>query len=215
MSSFKKLSKSDVIVVPYVANKEWSFPSASVTQENGLVVYEGIKLTSSFDLATEPTTSFGEYQRLVFDSVNQLFYQSYYGETISTQSLVTSLNYISASGIRPTSSYFIYNENPDFISNLPTGSGDTIQVLSINQTIFGSKIMPNTFHIVASNPSFSYDIRDDGKGNIYMQDVHVGNIFYAHGLVVVTNPLYQEVFNNNGPTLEGEYNDDYWDDFNN
>jgi hypothetical protein len=35
---------------------------------------------------------------------------------------------------------------------------------------------------------------DDGNGNIYSGSTHIGNIFYAHGLAVITNPDYQNMF---------------------
>jgi hypothetical protein len=123
--------------------------------------------------------------------------------------------YKSASQQRPTASYFNYNTNPYLIKNLPSSSGATIQVLNINQDIFGFKVLPYSFQISSSTKQ----IIDDGYGNLfdvagsgfyidkdYFDDVnyisgsyfvdnvesltHVGNIFYAHGIAVITNPSY-------------------------
>jgi hypothetical protein len=118
--------------------------------------------------------------------------------------------YESASSQRPTSSYFNYNANPLLIKQFPTGVAETIVVLSVNQDTYGSKILPNSF---AFSSSVSL-IKDDGYGNLYnvagAQNQYidlnyvtiaffssgsilpigvefVGNIFYAHGLAVLTN----------------------------
>mgnify|MGYP007019759608 CR=1 FL=1 len=83
-----------------------------------------------------------------------------------------------------------------------------IRVISIPQDIFGSGIKPGTFEISSSN----YLIQDDGQGNLMdnksitsslyegspytsnvyggntnKQGIHVGNIIYSHGMVIVTN----------------------------
>jgi hypothetical protein len=130
--------------------------------------------------------------------------------------------YISASQQRPTASYFNYNANPLLIKQFPTGSGDTISVLSISQDVYGSKILPNSFIITSSQVR----IKDDGNGNLYdisgigddyidlnyltyaivngyFDDLtpgagitFVGNIFYAQGTVVLTTPTssYKSLF---------------------
>ena len=92
---------------------------------------------------------------------------------------------------RPTGSYFNYNINPLLIKNFPTGSGAKIRVLSIDQDIYGSKVLPNSFKLSSS----AYNIIDDGYGNLYdTGSIHIGNVFYAHGLAVITDPNYQDIF---------------------
>lgn len=207
MSAFKKLTKSDVIVIPYVAKKEWNFPSSSAN--SSYYIFTGKNLTGSFNPNNEPTTSLGEYQRLVFNSINQLFYQQY-TNTLNTHSLASSLYYESASIFKPTGSYFIYNENPKFNKYFPTGTNETIKVLSFSPSIYGQKISPFTFKISSS----IYILKDDGLGNIYIAGNHAGNIFYSHGLVVVTNQDYQSLFDDN-PTFgsTGDFNFDFNDDY--
>jgi hypothetical protein len=126
--------------------------------------------------------------------------------------------YESASQQRPTASYFNYNTNPSLVKNLPTSS-DQFSVINISQKIYGSKILPNSFAISSS----AVFITDDGNGNLYdyagitddyivtsyisssyftasissSEDIaHVGNIFYAHGTIVITNldVKYQGLF---------------------
>ncbi len=191
MSAFKKLNKSDVTWVSYNANKQWNFSySSTPTNDSYLTIFTGTNVTGSFSSVTDPTTSNGEYQRLIYDGINHMFYQNYSGSVLNTGSLMMSVdNYYSASQQRPTGSYFNYNENPLFISNFPTGSGEGIKVLAINQSIYGNKILPNYFQLSSS----VYNIKDDGNGNLYDYSgsiTFVGNIFYAHGLAVITNQDY-------------------------
>jgi len=79
--------------------------------------------------------------------------------------------------------------------------GNRIVIISIDQNIFGSGLSPNSVFISSSN----YYLHDDGEGNFfdyYTQDNYlnpissslVGNIFYSHGLIVITNENYLCVF---------------------
>jgi hypothetical protein len=97
--------------------------------------------------------------------------------------------------------------------------GSKIVVISVDQEVMGSGLTPNTVYISGSG----YYLRDDGEGNIYnyrseanyarynsaiySQDIYlelinsnapqleyVGNIFYSHGLIVITNSDYLCVF---------------------
>jgi hypothetical protein len=192
MSSFKKLKSSDVTLSPYIANKQWSVDQCYPSSGSYFTIYKGTNLTSSFDTWTDPVTE-GQYERLIYDSINHLFYQSYNGETLNTQSLSVSLFYESASSQRPTNSYFVYNENPAFVENYPSGANDGIRVLAINQDIYGSQILPYNFKLSSS----AYYVKDDGYGNLYdiaSGSVHIGNIFYPQGISVITNPDYQLMF---------------------
>ena len=190
MSSFKKLSKSDVTVVPYHANKQWVLPYCPYpTSSDFLTIYKGTNVTGAFSLNNDPVTE-GQYERLVYNQINQLFYQEYTA-SLDTRSLMFSLeNYESASQQRPTSSYFIYNDNKNLFTSFPTGAMDGIRVLAINQEIYGSKVLPNHFILSSSK----YYVKDDGYGNLYDGSTHIGNIFYAHGLGIITNQDYQYMF---------------------
>jgi len=190
MSSFKKLSRADVTVVPYHANKQWNvnidcFPTSS----DYLTIYKGTNVTGSFSLGGDPINE-GQYERLIYTQINHLFYQEYTA-SLDTGSLIFTLNnYESASQQRPTASYFIYNDNKNFVNNFPTGANASIRVIAINQDIYGNKVLPNSFVLTSS----AYSVTDDGYGNVKDGSTHIGNIFYAHGLVVVTNPDYQLMF---------------------
>ena len=195
MSSFKKLSKSDVTVVPYHANKQWTLPYCPYpTSSEYLTIYKGTNATGSFSLDDDLVTE-GQYERLVYSQINQLFYQDYTASLDTSSLMFTLNNYESASQQRPTSSYFIYNDNKNLITSFPTGSNDSgsIRVLAINQNIYGNKVLPNHFILSSS----AYYVTDDGFGNLYdtkSTKTHIGNLFYAHGLGIITNPDYQLMF---------------------
>ena len=191
MSSFKKLSKSDVTVVPYGANKYWTFTrSTSPTYSS---INQGTNVSGLFSKNSDPISN-GQYERLVYNTINQLFYQSI-TSSLNTSSLASSIYYESASQQRPTSSYFIYNDDDAFVNNFPTNIAQTIQVLAVNADVYGSKVLPNSILITGT----SINISDDGFGNLYntySTKTHVGNIFYAQGMFVITNQSYQSLFIN-------------------
>ena len=210
MSSFKKLSKSDISVVPYEANKQWNIASSSFN--NYLKIYEGINIGGTFIPSSDPVTTDGQYKRLIYSQINQLYYQTY-SSSLNTSSLANSIYYESASQQRPTSSYFIFNDKSQLVKNFPTGANNTIQVVSINQNVYGNKILPYTF-IISSSAAF---VVDDGFGNLlslqgsaelyinngyfnaagyFAENIvgansYIGNIFYAQGIAVITNQSAQ------------------------
>jgi hypothetical protein len=217
MSSFKKLNKADVTTVPYAANKQWTLSYNTNPNDEYIVYYRGSNW--SFYSPIDVTPINGQYRSLVYDQINHLFYQSF-TSNLDTGSIMFNVNtYASASQQRPTASYFNYNTNPLLIKQFPTGSSNEIEVLSINQNIYGSKILPNSFQLSSSG---FFLIKDDGNGNLYeisqAQNQYIdlnwvtlnytttgsllgtgisfmGNIFYAHGLVVITNQDYIDLFN--------------------
>jgi hypothetical protein len=162
MSSFKKLSKSDVTFTSYHANKQWNLSYCPYpTSSDYLTIFTGTNVTGTFSPDSDPITE-GQYERLVYNQINQLFYQAYTA-SLNTSSLMFSLNnYESASQQRPTRSYFIYNDNANLIEAFPTGAMEGIRVLAINQDIYGNKVLPNYFVLSSS----AYYITDDGYGNL-------------------------------------------------
>jgi len=214
MASFKKLSTPDVFVVPYTANKNWDLDFACVPQDGAyFTILKGKNINGDIDLVNGPITE-GQYESLVYRQINHLYYQYHSSSILNSHSLLDSLyyeSYMTESSTISTGSYFDFNENPSFVNNFPTSSNDIIRVMSFNQNIYGEQIKPNNFILTASG---SYQLADDGYGNIYdisftgyyvqpgyyappgyiaelQNKVHVGNIFYSQGLVVITNQNYK------------------------
>lgn len=188
MASFKQLKSSDVITLPIVANKQWDFNYNPLPDDSHIKIYNGTYITGTFCPGGEAQTE-GHYDRLMYNHINQLFYHKY-NDGLSTASLMSSKYYESANGARPSSSFFSYNDNPGFVNNFPTGSGANIRVISVSTDLYGQRILPNTFQVSSS----TYNLRDDGNGNIYDSSTHVGNVFYSNGIAVITNPDYQSIF---------------------
>ena len=207
MASFKKLKSSDVITVPVVANKNWNFNYSPIPINDPYInLYNGTNITGTFNPGGEPITN-GQYDRLMYNMIDQVFYHRYSG-SLSTASLASSLYYVSASGLRPTRSYFNFTDNPGFIVGFPTGSGESIKVLSISTGVYGQRLLPYSFQMTSS----TYNFGDDGKGNVFDRNYnfHVGNIFYSEGIVVITaqtgpggSGSYQNIF----PLPPVAYND--------
>ncbi len=215
MGSFKKLSKADVTTVDYSANKRWSITYTSTPNDEYAYYYIG----KNEPFLGGSTTTNSQYKSLIYSEINHLFYQAY-TSSLNTGSIMFNVGtYESASSQRPTASYFNYNINPLLIKQFPSASGNEIGVLSINQNIFGSKILPHSFNI--SSSAYGFFIADDGNGNLYnlaggYEDDYIllgyisssyfndltpgidksliGNIFYAHGIAVITNPSYYSYF---------------------
>jgi hypothetical protein len=75
MASFKKLSTSDVFVVPYTANKNWDLTFACVPQDGAyFTIFKGKNLINNIDLVNGPITE-AQYESLVYRQINHLYYQ--------------------------------------------------------------------------------------------------------------------------------------------
>lgn len=234
MSAFKRLNKSDIVTLPTTYHKNWNYQQLFPKSSDGkIVIYRGINLTGSFDINTDPVTN-GRYDRLVYQVINHTFYQSYTA-SLDTSSLAHSIYYESASLQRPTSSYFNYNSNPYIKKNFPSSSNSVIRVMSISPDLYGNTIEPSKFNLFISSSmttgsvngqflivddswgnlwdiaaiSSSFKLAEDGyvsKNNIFTSGTFIGNIFYAHGLAVITNPSYVNLFPN---TILASNNDSY------
>ena len=211
MSAYKRITNSDVIINPYVANKKWDCDCNGLS-ENGIEIYFGTKLTGSFSKDSDPI-NYGKYERLVFDSINHLFYQEFSGSFLDDTLNLRSNNYANASIYRASGSYYNYGKEGYIIRNFPSEANSKITVISIPKDIYGFAVQPSTFAVSMSH----FNIVDDGKQNLYDvaytnfyvepgyyatpeyieeldNKVFVGNIFYEHGMAIITNQLYQDLF---------------------
>jgi hypothetical protein len=203
--AYKTLKGSDTTQAPYVANKQYTFPSSSLSSSN-IVVYTGEydpqyiisgTVYNAFDPIND-TQDNGYYRRLIFDSIQKLYYQNYISGSQSGMFFVSSaydnydqttlvsgamdgavvkiLSPFTASGGKYGTDYY---DTASYAVLEPT----KIRVISIPQDIYGNGIKPDTFIISSS----TYYIKDDGQGNlwdyltsgsIYNQDPYNG-AYYA------------------------------------
>ena len=196
MSAYKQFLAADITVIPFEVNKSFSYKGVELKSSDVEIErYLGLNTSSLFNPATDPTTGGNslQYQRLVYDSVKELYYSNYlsssYGSPATTQSLVPGNNTEGNTYVGPTDSsgkYFNYNQSTlTFEKYFPTASDSTIGVLSIPSRLYGNYIQPKSF--VWSGISGS--IYDDGEGNLIFQTTGeiCGQIFYPHGIAVITS----------------------------
>ena len=196
MSAYKQFLASDITVVPFEVNKSFSYKGIELQGADVAIDrYLGLNTSSLFNPNTDPTTGqvSTQYQRLVYDSIQELYYSNYlsssYGSPATTQSLVPGNNIEGNAFVGPTDSsgrYFNYNQTTlTFEKFFPTGANDIIGVMSIPSRLYGNYIQPKSF--IWSGISGS--IYDDGEGNlIYSSSGEIcGQIFYPHGLAIITS----------------------------
>jgi hypothetical protein len=200
MNYLKTLRSTDVIITPFEVNKGFSF-SGKQLEANGVDRFLGLKITgSTFPSTSEPTTGevATEYQRLVYESVKELYYSNYigtdgenylYGAPAATASLVPGVDtagdvYVGSSS--STARYYNYPQTDlSFERYFPTASGEVIGVISIPSKLYGEYIQPNSFRISAESGS----VKDDGEGNLILNNnpnLICGNIIYPQGIAIFT-----------------------------
>ena len=205
MSVFKQFQASDIIVSPFEVNKSFTFSgAASFTGSNvGIDRFLGKNLDSTlFNPSTDPTTGqiTPQYQRLVYDSIKELYYSNYtnspisYGASPSTASSIPGANTEGDVLVGPTGSqgrYFNYPQTTlTFAKYFPTSSITSIGVISIPVGMFGNYIQPNSFIMTAPSGTIS----DDGEGNLRTNNKICGNIFYSHGIAELTSDDTPDVY---------------------
>ena len=197
MSAYKQFLSSDINVTPFEVSKGFSYEGVTQLTDSGGGVdrFLGTNTSGLFDPNTDPTTGTisTQYQRLIYDSAKELYYSNYlsssYGDAVNTASLIPGTNELGDRFVGLSSSPGLYENylqtDLTFKKYFPTGSGEVIGTFSVPSGLYGKYIQPNSFYLKSPQGS----IRDDGEGNLINQTTNniVGNIFYAHGLAVITN----------------------------
>jgi len=191
MSVFKQFLSQDVIVTPFQVNKSFLFNGGnSLTSSNvNIDRFVGRNVIGTFHSSSDPLTGHinpPKFARGIYNSVKTLYYSNYISSSKGDEATKTVID----NGVILE----INNTQPRFENYLqstltqsryfPTGSNAQLGVISIPNRLFGEQIQPTTFYM---NSSTSGSIRDDGEGNILSGSLNVGNIFYSHGLIVLTN----------------------------
>jgi hypothetical protein len=197
MSAYKQFLSADITVVPFEVNKSFSYKGIEFNASNvSIDRFLGTNLSGTlFNPNTDPTTgqTSTQYQRLVYSSIQELYYSNYltssYGDPVPTASLVPGNNVEGDRFVGTTQSsgrYFNYPQTTlTFEKYFPTASNSEIGVLSVPSRLYGNYILPNSFKW--SCPSGS--VYDDGEGNLIFESTGqiIGQIFYPHGLAILTN----------------------------
>ena len=204
MNYLKTLTSTDIIVTPFEVNKAFYFTGSDQLTSSSVKIdrFLGQKITGSdFPSSSEPLTGevSTEYQRLIYDSIKELYYSNYigengenyvYGASTPTASLVPGVDkdgdrYVGS----PSSATRYYNypqTNLTYQKSFPINQGDLIGVISIPSKLYGGYIQPNSFRFLADSGS----ITDDGEGNLILNnnpDLLCGSIIYPQGIIIITN----------------------------
>jgi hypothetical protein len=188
MSIFKPFLTTDVVVSPFNVNKQFSFiGAANLTGSGGIDRYIGKNVTASlWTSGSYPTGQIStQDQILVYRSVKELYYSNYLlnddGSPVGTALFNTDgtitgpaytpnyYNYLSTT--LPANRYF------------PTGSDDIVGVITIPSNMFGEYVKPGSLTLSDG----TYDLHDDGNGNVITGSLKVGDIIYEHGMIILTN----------------------------
>jgi len=178
--STNTLKASDVTVTPIKTKYSQSFYIGDLPGAN-INYYVGQNGSLSKDGSYGPGF-------LTYRSALQLYYVSWVsGSQLGTgSSWDNSLQSTAASGTFD-----------DDYRYFPTGSSDQIIVYSIPREVYGEQISRGTFRMQSVDAGSHYNVIDDGNGNLIdtvNANAHVGNILYAQGMVIVTNPSYLTSF---------------------
>ena len=188
MSIFKSFITSDVIVSPFKVNKSFTFKGNELTGSNVEIDrYLGKNITSSLWTSGSNPTGFINIQDqfLVYRSIRELYYSNYlFGSNGSPANTASFNKDGTITGLPYEPSYYNYlsttlNPNRYF----PTGSNDTIGVISIPSNLFGEYLKPGTVSISNGTTTFT----DDGEGNMISGSLKYGDVIYEHGMIILTS----------------------------
>jgi len=199
MGAFKQFLAADIVVTPLELNKSFHYKGEAALTASDVEIdrFLGLATSSLFDPNTDPTTGqvTTQYQRLVYDSIKELYYSNfiggtnYYNSPVNTGSIIPGITPLGDAFVGTTSSVGRYWNYPQstltFEHFFPTASDSIIGVISIPSKLYGNYIQPGSF-IWAAESGSTYD---DGEGNLIWSGTGniCGQIFYPHGLAIITS----------------------------
>jgi hypothetical protein len=188
MSVFKSFITSDVIVSPFEVNKSFTFQGNELTGSNvGIDRFIGRNITSSLWVSgSYPTGQINiQDEILVYRSIKELYYSNYISGSDGSPAGTASFNTDGTiTGPFYTPNYYNYLSSTLLADRyIPTGSNETIGVISIPSNLFGEYLKPGTVSI--SNGSIT--LTDDGNGNMIYNSLKYGDVIYEHGMIIITS----------------------------
>tara|TARA_R100001460_G_scaffold30563_2_gene60329 strand:- start:2304 stop:3275 length:972 start_codon:yes stop_codon:yes gene_type:complete len=203
MAAFKQFNSQDIIVSPLEVNKSFTFKGDGELSASNADVNRFLGKNVNFTSSTNYQTGFNSgslilSQSSIYDSIKELYYSNFltssFGDNAITASVVLGSDPSGDVLIGPPGSngrYVNYLQSSLTQSrNFPTDEDDYILVFSIPSKLFGDYIQPESFVLNLNNDSSSWlisaEITDDGEGNLLSGSVNVGQIFYPHGIAVLT-----------------------------
>lgn len=161
MSAFVRLDKQDAFVVPYTAHKSFFLQSTLNSGSGGLDFLYGTRDRNTLFNVAE-TSANGAYTRLVYDSVNHLYYSNF---TSSVES----------------GSFENFNQSTLFFNrSLDYADQSHVFVFSLKRERFGEAIKPGSFNFYSGS---TFAIVDDGEGNLISQYTVTLDDVYSSSIV--------------------------------
>ena len=163
--TFKKIKKEDYKIDKFEIYPEQTFTQAS--SGSGIQSFEALKMTGSFE-TTEASYSFGSssiYKRLLYDSLNHMFYANDY--------------------VSPKSKMRYYNNELSSFNSQTSASRrlhDRAYVISIPQKYYGYEIKPGSVTITCNSGSGTRALYDDENGNLWDSNITSGSVVGMAGL---------------------------------
>lgn len=164
------LDRSDISTFPIKLKYSSSYASSSAISY-GITLNRGIN---------------GSYNSngkdfLVYKLAKQLYYNSYLTGSVNNTASAWNDNLQSTAAEGTFDDDFRY---------FPSAQNSIISVMAIPRTVFGENISRKSFRLSGA----TYNLLDDGNGNIIdtnNNSVHVGNILYSQGIIIITNADYE------------------------
>jgi len=176
------LDRSDISTYPIKLKYSATYLSASA-YDYGITVNRGINTSFNSNGITF----------LNYALVRQLYYQEYI-----TGSLLNTASYWDPT-LQSTAASGTFDNDFRYF---PTESNAKITVLAMPRSVFGENVGRKTLVISGS----TYRLIDDGNGNVLdsnNNNVHVGNVLYHQGVVIITNLDYEYALINTVCDLSG------------
>ena len=170
---------SDVTATPIKLKYSSSYSNTTIC-DSGIYAQSGLN---------GPVTVTGSVPQrtLRYWSIRHLFYSNFLTGSYltTTSSLDNFLQSTAASGTFEGNTTLSASTD---LRYFPTESLSKVKIINIPKNTFGEKVSRKSFFLTGSD----YAIADDGNGNVYdtTTKIHVGNIIYPQGFVVITNPDY-------------------------
>ena len=204
MAAFKQFNSQDIIVSPLEVNKSFTFKGDGELSASNADVNRFLGKNTNFTASNNQATGFNSgslilSQSSVYNSVKELYYSNYlsssFGDDAITASVILGSDPSGDVLIGPNGSngrYVNYLQSSLTQSRyFPTGSNEEILVISVPSKLYGDYIQPHSFVLEINEDGQDVEldigpITDDGEGNLISASINVGQIFYPHGIAVLT-----------------------------
>lgn len=204
MAAFKQLNSQDVLISPLEVNKNFTFNGSSALSASNVDINRFLGKNTNFTASNNKTTGFNSgslilSQSSVYNSIKELYYSNYlsssFGDSLKTSSVILGSDPSGDVLVGPNGSngrYVNYLQSSLTQSrDFPTGSNEEILVISIPSKLYGDYIQPHSFILKINEDGQDVEldigpITDDGEGNLISASINVGQIFYPHGIAVLT-----------------------------